>query len=361
MWRAIDARTQETRLSAWVWCVCSEDCECECCVLARIDVIDGSMRHSLAAGALVALAAAAAAWYRQRQTQQKSFTVLAWNLLASEFTSFNHKPPGCVQGHLNPEGNIEMRQQTAARYSLASDAIIARQPDAVLLQECSREFFDIAINPKAGELLDNFKVALQTNSAGPGTAVLLRLDSHLVATGVVMSAGADKATGGTSKSSSAVLVTVGSGGPPCWLVSMHATPYKYAPDAVREHLRRTGDALRVDLNVAHGGTRSLPRLVVGGDFNAEPHEVATLQREMSWLGGALSRVIAPGPTGLSANFSTPEAIDHFFVSAGLKLLAVELERAPASPYGTRAAGSTAAAPVIAPSDHVWQSIRVAVD
>ena len=318
-------------------------------------------RQVIAGGTLGVVVAAIAVWYRlTRPIWRSSFTVLSWNLLAAEFTKFNHKPPGCVQGHHNPHEVTETSQQTAARYSLASDALIKRQPDAVLLQECSSEFFDISVNPRASALLTHFEVVHQTNSAGPGTAVLLRAGGPLVPTGTVVTVGANETTGGTSKSTSAVLVTVGRG-TQCWLASMHVTPYKFYPAAAKAHMQLTGEALRSSISPTDDGARSLPRLVMGGDFNAEPHELTSLQLEASFLGGALARVIAPGHTGLSPDFSSPETIDHFFLSAGLQLLEVELERAPASPYGIRAAGDTAAAPVVAPSDHVWQSIRVAVD
>ena len=76
---------------------------------------------------------------------------------------------------------------------------------------------------------------------------------------------------------------------------------------------------------------SPPRVILGGDLNAEPHEVVMLQRELATLGGALSRVVAPGDTGLSANFSTPESIDHIFISPGLRLSLIHISE-PTRPY-----------------------------
>ena len=89
---------------------------------------------------------------------------------------FNKEPPGCVQGHHNPYDNWETLDQTKARYRVqfvASDAILAQSPDAVLLQELSVDFFNPAVNPRAEALLARFEIAQQTNSAGSGTAVLL--------------------------------------------------------------------------------------------------------------------------------------------------------------------------------------------
>ena len=146
-----------------------------------------------------------------RQTSQQ-FTVLSWNVLAAEFTNFNHKPPGCVQGHLNPDSKLESKAQTAARYTLTSDALLARAPDAVLLQECSKHFFSAAVNPRAPALLEQFAVAHASNEEGPGTAVLLLKNGRLASTGATFTAGgSDWVTGGTSKSASAVLVTLKGG------------------------------------------------------------------------------------------------------------------------------------------------------
>ena len=273
---------------------------------------------------------------------------------------FNKEPPGCVQGHHNPDDKWETLDQTKVRYSLASDAILAQSPDAVLLQELSVDFFNPAVNPRAEALLARFEIAQQTNSAGPGTAVLLRWGGPLKSTGVVFSAGAsEELTGGTSKSASAVLVQVG--GTRLWIVSVHLTPHKYNPEAVRRHLEILGVALRAGTDTTLSSS-SPPRVILGGDLNAEPHEVVMLQRELATLGGALSRVVAPGDTGLSANFSTPESIDHIFISPGLRLLDVQMERQPPSgPYAAQASAAAGATPVAFASDHVWQAVRLVVD
>jgi hypothetical protein len=139
---------------------------------------------------------------------------------------------------------------------------------------------------------------------------------------------------------------------------VHAAPHKYKPAAVRTHLELLAEELLRADAVAHHD--SPPRVFIGGDFNALPHELALLQREMAAL-GAYRRLVPPGPTGLSADFSAPETIDHTLISPGLRLVgSVELERTPSSPYMATQAEGTAAA-VAAPSDHVWQSVRVALD
>jgi hypothetical protein len=316
---------------------------------------------TLQAAVVAAAAAVAYYYYLSRDVREApEFTVLAWNVLAREFTMFNRQLPGCVQGHHNPDDKLETREQTAARYSLASDSLIARAPDAVLLQELSADFFLTDVNPRAQALLAMFEVAHATNTAGPGTAVLLRRAGPLKSTGVVFSAGASEyLTGGTSKSASAVLVTVGGSGKRCWMISLHLAPFKFYPNQVRTHLELMGAALR-EAPSLHA--LPPPRVVIGGDLNAELHEVAMLQRECATLSGALARVVSPGDTGLSADFSKPECIDHLFISPGLRLVGpLELERPPASPYGVRDGDGTAASPVVAPSDHVWQSIRLAAD
>lgn len=115
------------------------------------------------------------------------------------------------------------------------------------------------------------------------------------------------------------------------------------------------DALRD----AHGGwLAELPRLLLAGDLNAEPEEVAALQR-VSLL-GALQRVDAGlGHTGLSSDFSAAVTIDHAMLSPGLRVLSSAREREPSSPY--EAAGEhlhDQPAAVIAPSDHVWQRFEL---
>lgn len=298
-------------------------------------------------------------WLKLRR-EPPTFSVLVWNVLAREFTMYNKEPPGCVQGHQNPLDKLETREQTAARYSLATKSMLARHPDAICLQELSEEFFSEDVNPMAPMLLQQYDVAHRINAVGPGTAVLLRRGGKLVASGNVLSAGAsEERTGGYSKSACGVLAKLRDSSTCVWLVSVHLAPYKYMPAAVRTHLELLSDALRSSLTTTDAGTAALPRIVLGGDLNAELHEVVTLQRECSFLGGAMARVHTSSHTGLSANFSTPETIDHAFLSPGLRLLQVELEREPSSPFGI--VQDEGPAPVVGASDHVWQHLAVAVE
>jgi len=320
-----------------------------------------SVMRLAAASATAAVAAAVAFYYyHRRRNGDLSFTVLSWNILAREFTMFNRKPPGCVQGHLNPDNELETESQTAARYSLAAEALIARKADAVLLQECSKSFFDALVNPLASSLLEHYAIAHATNEKGPGTVVLLLKAGSLTSTGEVFTSGGSEITGGTSKSASGVKVTPRGGDVEqnLWLVSLHLTPYKFKPQEVCKHLELLGDAIRSDMDVHTLGAP--PRVVLGGDLNAEPDEVAAIQRECPGpLGSLLHRVVAPGNTGLSATFAEPCLIDHLFLSPGLRTCgSLELERLPESPYGLPAwEGETA--PVAFASDHVWQSLKVA--
>ena len=304
---------------------------------------------------------------RLRQVQmvasgEKTFAVLYWNVLAAPFTFFNKEPPKCVQGHHNPDADVETLTQTRERYSRASAALLHRLPDAALLQECEMAFFETHSNPRASELLARFELHA-TNEAGPGTAVLLLKGGRCVPTGRVKRVGAGEATGGTSKSATCVEVQVASSSSTSsssslWLVSIHATPVKYAPEAVRTHLAALHDALRDDVTGA-AGRISVPRVLIAGDLNAEPEEVEGLQRT-SLLGG-LQRVDAGlGATGLEADFSSRVTIDHAFLSPGLRLRAAEREKQPTSPYGVTIDGGAAAAPVVGASDHVWQSLSLEV-
>jgi len=288
----------------------------------------------------------------------KSFTVLTWNVLARDYTHYNKELPGCVQGHRNPNGSLETVNQTRMRHALASAAIIQRAPDAVLLQEFSVDFLSMYYNPLATVLLTHFVPAHMTNALGPGTGVLLRKAGPLLPSGPTLSVGGSKETGGTSKSASGVLVQLESEPErPVWLVSLHLTPYKYSPDKVCAHLRLLGEALRtLAENVTNTRPMAPPRVVIGGDLNAQPSEVRAIQSTCPTLGGAFYHVNAAGFTGLSADFSSAEYIDHFFLSSGLRMTGpVELERVPGSPYGI-STDPLVSAPVIGASDHVWQSI-----
>lgn len=335
-----------------------------------------------------AIAGGAAAVFLQillRRAQNEdvhSFTVLHWNVLAAPFTFFNRAPPKCVCGHRNPSSDVESAFQTAARYQLASEALLEQRTDVVLLQELDVAFlFDAAANPKAAALAEVFELAGSTNqptvgSDGPGTAVLIRKGGALRSTGIVKSVGASKATGGTSKSATCVLAEEArpSGGMRrlVWLVSIHLSPPKHNEAGARALLELLADALRSDHELestagpsafhlpagtaVNGPASERALVVVGGDFNAEPHELHALQRGS--LLGALRRVAGMGHTGLSATFATPETIDHLLVSPGLRPLDGRIERVPSSPYS--AGGDSAhAAAVVGASDHVWQSVRLA--
>jgi len=170
-----------------------------------------------------------------------------------------------------------------------------------------------------------------------------------------------------------------------------------------------GDLLFRDVAAptAAAGAAAPPRVVIGGDFNAEPHEMDALARG-SCLGG-LARVavaaadvvdaangggggggvpaaaapLGPPPsgggramTGLSADFARAECIDYVLVSPGLRVRAATAEKAPRSPYGAaaevgargadeaaaaEAAGGGAPAAVVGASDHVWQLVHLEID
>lgn len=280
---------------------------------------------------------------------------------------FNKEPPGCVRGHRNSADKLETQAQTAKRYALSTTALLAERADACFLQELSVEFFDPAVNPRAKDLLESYTVAHAIHAAGkPGTAVLLRKGGALTAVpGAVASAGAsEEVTGGTSKSASCVLAEVrGANGAHVrvWLVSVHVTPLKYNPTGAVKLLEGLGDAIRADANATLAGA-PLPRIVVGGDFNAEPHELERLQREAPFLGGALARVMPPGHTGLSADFAREETIDHILISPGLRVVGpVETERKPAGgPYAVTTAEESGPAEVVAPSDHIWQRVQLEI-
>ena len=321
--------------------------------------------HLLASAAAVTTVGALVLTSRRffkRNVSDSAFGVLAWNLLAAPFTAFNHGPPKCVQGHRNPAESVETAAQTAARYSLATEALLRQAADAVLLQELDTSFFDAAINPRASELLAAYEVAATTNAPtvgtdGPGTGVLLRRGGRLRSTGETRSVGGTRETGGTSKSATCVLVQT-CGGQRVWLASIHVAPIKFNEAGATTLLRMLAEALHVELAVAgDAAAASAPPVVLGGDFNAEPSELRQLARS-TFLGG-LARVPGLGHTGLSSDFAQPVTIDHLLVSPGLTLRGQRfVANGPCSPYaaadadGDEAAGAPAS--VVGASDHVWQ-------
>ena len=297
-----------------------------------------------------------------------SFTVLTWNVLARANTKYNHKPPTCTQGHINPADVVETRWQKSARYALAADQIMTHMPDAVFLQEVEASFFTLAVNPKADDLLGAYGIAHQTTTKGPGTAVLLRHGGALVlpvqhdgskaalGAGWTLSVGASAATGGTSKSGTAVLANLAGTSYSVLLVSVHLTPFKFDPSKAQNHLCMLGDAL----SSAPFGAADFT--VVGGDFNALPAEVAELQKGSGLVGGPASsilhglvRVDVKGDTGSNNDLSRPECIDHVMASPGLKVTNVELERPPRIPYNKQQTKGEPALIGFA-SDHVWQAV-----
>jgi len=133
----------------------------------------------------------------------ESFVLMQWNVLAAPFTHWNSA------FHRNGQNQMETRAQTAARYALAGDAVLAQGPDAVCLQECEPAFFDQDVNPTAARLAAMFEVVSCYGPKGtPGTVVLLHQKGALVkAAGVqVRCIHGGKATGGGSKSTICVPV-----------------------------------------------------------------------------------------------------------------------------------------------------------
>ena len=133
----------------------------------------------------------------------ESFVLMQWNVLAAPFTHWNSA------FHRNGQNQMETRAQTAARYALAGDALLAQGPDAVCLQECEPAFFDPHVNPTASRLAAMFEVVSCYGPKGtPGTVVLLHQKGALVkAAGVqVRCIHGGKATGGGSKSTICVPV-----------------------------------------------------------------------------------------------------------------------------------------------------------
>ena len=284
-----------------------------------------------------------------------TISVLQWNVLARPYTKQNHEAPKCIQGHRNPDSVVETQAQTTARYGLATAAILAQKPDAVLLQELEAAFFKEEINRDAVQLLAQYDMhSTNVEDGTAGTAVLLRKGGGFEWTGVTRRAGATEETGGTSKSATAALVSISCVDDPvgtsCWLVSTHFTPLKYNREGVRTHLGLLAELLRAD---TAADAPPPPRVVIGGDFNAEPHELAELQGS-SCLGG-YSRVSPLGDTGLSSNFSKSETIDHILLSPGWRVVGAAIEKKPCSPYASE---GPAPAAVVGASDHVWQSVQL---
>ena len=314
------------------------------------------------------------------------FTVLQWNVLARPYTSYNWgggrpAPHDSVQGHCNTEAT-ESAAQTAARYSLSAAGLLEQAPDAAMLQEVEPAYFDSAVNPGAGKLLEQYVAYSCFGGAAsdqPGVVVLLREGGALSkAPGMdpVLVQG-DRATGGPSKGSILVpVVPVGDGGgggaggggggaPVVWIGSIHLTPPKFNPEKARHHLERTLAAIQPPCECAGAS------VLLAGDFNASGAEVDTLLADPvlgeHMLNLQLQRIpLGDGVmTGLSADFSSQEAIDHTLVSGGLlastttngaDALSVDVEKVPVSPYAT--SEGRAPAEVLGASDHVWIKIRV---
>lgn len=321
--------------------------------------------------ALAALLVAVATRARSQPRERIEARVLQWNILAREYTGYNDQSrrPATRGGPLDPRylghGNgladplgLETLEQTARRFSLATDALLRQSADAVLLQECAPAFFSRALNPRAEALLDRYRLFPGFEDE-PGTAILLLKPEAggalLEAPGLgVQHVGGTGDTGGKSKGALLVPVIPAVAGAgwsaesAVWLASLHLAPPRFDPQgASRQHRL---------LQLALDRT---PRAVVAGDFNAEAAELEAL----GWF-RRMKRVPAPAAieasgTATTWHAATPrergELIDHCYLSEGIRVVGdASFEKLPSSPYSAASGGVSGA------SDHVWMAVRLAL-
>ena len=230
-------------------------------------------------------------------TEDESWSVMSWNILAHEFTSFECK------NHLNKiEGKanaVEHVDQFVQRCQRARQTILSRNSALVLLQEVSFSFLNDSFHgglcppsESLDQLHHQYHVATAYGDSGrganePGTAILVRKDLSVFEHFVLP--GGRTTTGGTSKSACAVCVQLAD--MRVWCVSIHTT-WGGTEDAARmrlHHLQLLHEAL------AH---RLLPSdsVLIAGDFNCSDRDPLIAGLVSSSCLTKLTRVILPGNT-----------------------------------------------------------------
>mmetsp|Transcript_3071 Transcript_3071/g.11908 ORF Transcript_3071/g.11908 Transcript_3071/m.11908 type:complete len:300 (-) Transcript_3071:212-1111(-) len=275
---------------------------------------------------------------REDVSFQPELTVVSWNILAHIHTVWD------FERHGGAKKSRETKEQRQRRHELILKRLNALRPEVALLQEVDVTFMplDWQRGPlPCGALLEGYTPYRSYNSGQEGTAVLLRDDAWQLDRSIDTSyIGATAASGWKTG------------------VVVHARRVDGLGGTVAfasVHLRwGAPDEQRGLLAMAMAGRRGETEpMVLGGDFNSDPEELAAAGIEAPLLAGGLRRVPTPGgrPTDLSG-----KAVDNLYVSPALVPRAAEV-----GPVAPLARGPWSLPPAEHDgSDHSWLRVQLAL-
>ena len=257
---------------------------------------------------------------------EKNFKIWQYNILAREYTKYNSKfhSHGSVGTGDKP---LEKPYLTKERYTTATNKILEKIPDAVCLQECSKEFFSPEFNENSDAIIAEYDI-IPNNNDEPGVCILIKkgldYDSNIVRVGGIDT----RRTGGKSKKGLGVLVNI-SPIKQIWVCCVHLQWEK--PGGSKRQANNLVNDLFNEIKRIDPLAISKP-LVLTGDFNMSPEELPLLSvplirkdyfhsfqkvnfDEMVSIDDVAEGISAltsskSSPTGLTGDFSKEVEIDY---------------------------------------------------
>ena len=269
---------------------------------------------------------------------RETFKIWQYNILAREYTKYNskfHSPPPPKEDGGIPSASgplpkpLEAPDLTNKRYTMATDKILEKMPDAVCLQECSEAFFSSEFNDSAIPLIEKYDV-IPNNEGEPGVCILIKKVPGVVSfNNTVRVGGGDTGrTGGKSKKGVAVLVDI-SPDKQIWVCCCHLQWEK--PKGSKRQANNLLNDLLNEIKRVDPSAISKP-FVITGDFNMTPEELPLLSvplvgkdyfhsfQKVDFDDGVSIDDIVDGtetlttstdsPTGLTGDFSKEVEIDY---------------------------------------------------
>ena len=265
-----------------------------------------------------------------RSRSGETFKIWQYNILAREYTKYNSKfhSPGSIGTGDKP---LEDPNLTKERYTMATDKILEKMPDAICLQECSEAFFSSEFNDSAIPLIEKYDV-IPNNEGEPGVCILIKKVHEVVSiNNIVRVGGGDTGrTGGKSKKGVAVLINI-SPDKQIWVCCCHLQWEK--PKGSKRQANNLLNDLLNEIKRIDPSAISKP-FVITGDFNMTPEELPLLSVPVPLVGkdyfhsfqkvdfddGVSIDDIVDGtetlttstdsPTGLTGDFSKEVEIDY---------------------------------------------------
>jgi len=269
----------------------------------------------------------------------ETFKIWQYNILAREYTKYNskfHSPPppkeedGGIPSAPGPLPKpLEAPDLTNKRYTMATNKILEKMPDAVCLQECSEAFFSPEFNDSAVHLIKKYDV-ISNNEGEPGVCILIKKVPKVVSfDNIVRVGGGDTGrTGGNSKKGVAVLINI-SPDKQIWVCCCHMQ-WEKAGGSKRQANNLLNDLFN-EIKLIDPSAISKP-FVLTGDFNMSPEELHLLSiplvgkdyfhsfQKVDFDDGVCIDDVVGGtetledstdsPTGLTGDFSKEVEIDY---------------------------------------------------